>query len=114
MPFMEHLAELRRVLLSVVIILLAGTAGALYFSGRILTFIIRLLPEEAPAHVSSPPEAFLIRLKVSAATALFVGTPVVIYQIWSFVAPARGSRPCSSCCDGRRWRSCCGCLRSRH
>ncbi|MCP4546183.1 MAG: twin-arginine translocase subunit TatC [bacterium] len=88
MPFLQHLGELRQVLVTVFTILAIGTGGAWFLSSRILNVIVGLLPENSPAHIFSPPEAFLIRLKVSAATALFVGTPIVIYKIWSFVAPA--------------------------
>ena len=87
MPFMQHLAELRKVLITVALIVGLGTGVAWYFSGRILSVLTGLLPDNAPAHIFSPPEAFLIRLKVSAATALFAGVPLILWQIWSFVAP---------------------------
>ena len=87
MPFMQHLDELRHVLVTMITILAVGTLAAWFFSARILAVITELLPGQAPAHIFSPPEAFLIRLKVSAATALFVGVPIILYKIWSFVAP---------------------------
>lgn len=88
MSFLDHLGDLRRVLVTVLVILVAGMAGAWFVSAPILDFIIRLLPANMPAHVFSPPEAFLIRLKVSAATALFIGAPIILWQIWTFLAPA--------------------------
>ncbi len=88
MSFLDHLDDLRKVLMTMLIIVLVGTVGAWFVSGFILEFLIRLLPEDMPAHIFSPPEAFLIRLKVSAATALFVGAPIVLWQVWSFLAPA--------------------------
>ncbi len=87
MPFMQHLGELRQVLITIAVIVVAGTGVAWYFSARILSVLTELLPDEAPAHIFSPPEAFLIRLKVSAATALFAGIPIILYKIWSFLAP---------------------------
>ncbi len=74
-------------LITVALIVVLGTGVAWYFSGRILSVLTELLPDEAPAHIFSPPEAFLIRLKVSAATALFAGVPLILWQIWGFVAP---------------------------
>jgi sec-independent protein translocase protein TatC len=88
MPFMQHLGELRKVLIAVGVVLVIGIACAWYFSDDILSLITKLLPEGAPAHIFSPPEAFMIRLKVSAAVALFIGVPFILYRIWSFVAPA--------------------------
>lgn len=88
MPFLQHLAELRKVLVTALVVLVAGTAAAWFASGRILSVLTKLMPGEDVAHIFSPPEAFLIRLKVSAATALFVGVPVILFQIWRFLAPA--------------------------
>jgi len=87
MPFMQHLAELRQVLIVALVILCVGTLAAWFFSARILSVLTELLPDDSPAHVFSPAETFLIRLKVSAATALFLGVPIILYKIWGFVAP---------------------------
>jgi sec-independent protein translocase protein TatC len=88
MSFLQHLEALRSLLITSVIVVVIGTAAAWAVAGHILDFVIRLLPEGMPAHVFSPTEAFMIRLKVSAATGLFVAAPVVLWKLWTFLAPA--------------------------
>lgn len=87
MPLMQHLRDLRRVIVAVFAVLLGGTLLVWPFSARILDGITRLLPESETTHIFSPPEAFLIRLKVSAVCGLVLGIPFVLYQIWKFIAP---------------------------
>jgi sec-independent protein translocase protein TatC len=87
MPFMEHLADLRRVLIVIAVIFLVGSSAGWMVSNRVILQLTKLLPDGGPAHVFSPPEAFLIRLKVSAALALFVGLPLIMFQLWRFLAP---------------------------
>src|SRR3990172_223538 len=88
MSFLQHLEALRSLLITSVIVVSVGTAVAWAVAGHILDFVIRLLPDGAPAHVFAPTEAFMIRLKVSAATGLFVGAPIILWKLWSFLAPA--------------------------
>ena len=88
MSFLQHLEALRSLLITSVIVVVVGSAAAWALAGRILDFVIRLLPDGAPAHVFAPTEAFMIRLKVSAATGLFVGAPIILWKLWGFLAPA--------------------------
>jgi sec-independent protein translocase protein TatC len=88
MSFLQHLEALRSLLITSVIVVAAGTLAAWAVAGHILDFVIRLLPDGMPAHVFSPTEAFMIRLKVSAATGFFVGAPIILWRLWSFLAPA--------------------------
>ena len=88
MPFLQHLEALRSVLITALVVVGVGTLVAWPFAGRLLDFVIRLLPDDMPAHVFAPAEAFLIRLKVSAAAGLFAGAPIVLWKVWSFLAPA--------------------------
>jgi sec-independent protein translocase protein TatC len=87
MPFMQHLAELRSALITVAVILAAGTGAAWFVARPILSALTRLLPPEASANYFSPAESFMVLLKVSFITALFVCVPLIFYRIWRFVAP---------------------------
>jgi len=87
MPFMEHLRDLRKLIVTIFIVLVSGTVLTWFFSGRILDLLSRLLPEGRATHIFSPPETFLIRLKVSAVCGLILGIPFILYRLWSFVAP---------------------------
>jgi len=85
MPFLEHLEELRRVLLRIVGLLLLSTIAAYIFSGRVLDTIVKQTIEHAT--FLKPLEAFNARLKVAFILGLLASLPVVLWQIWGFVVP---------------------------
>jgi sec-independent protein translocase protein TatC len=99
MTVVEHLSELRRVL----IISLAGwgatTAAAFAFHGQVLTALERPLLQVlgkgnhlSPLPiVTTPTEPLTIPLKVSLAVGFVGALPIILWQVWSFVAP--GLRP---------------------
>ena len=85
MSVVEHLSELRR---RVFIGLLAVVLGA------IVGFIvapdaIRLLkaPVSQPLYFTSPSGALFLQLKLALMIGLALGSPVVLYELWAFVAP---------------------------
>jgi sec-independent protein translocase protein TatC len=88
MPFLQHLEALRSLLITAIIVVGVGTLAAWAVAGYLLDFVVRLLPAGSTAHVFAPTEAFMIRLKVSAAAALSAGAPLLIWRLWSFLAPA--------------------------
>jgi len=88
MPFLAHLEALRSLLIVGVIAVTVTTAAAWPVAGRILDFLIALLPPGATANVFAPAEAFMIRLKVSFATGLFASAPVLLWKLYDFLAPA--------------------------
>lgn len=85
MPFMEHLEELRRVLLRAIGVLLAATLAAYFFSGRILEEIVTATIGEAT--FLKPMEAFNSRLKIAFLAGLIAALPIILWQIWGFVVP---------------------------
>ncbi|HVH69107.1 MAG TPA: twin-arginine translocase subunit TatC [Gemmatimonadales bacterium] len=93
MPFLDHLEELRwRILKSLVAVLVGSLAGWLIVEyadviGLLMRPIIPLLPD-GKLKFTSPTEPFLITLKFAFVLGLVIASPVVIYQIWAFLAPA--------------------------
>ena len=86
-PLGEHLEELRRRIVSslIVIVLFGGTAY--YFRIRLLGFLIRAAREESLIYLH-PTEAFLTYLKLAVITGLILSTPWILYQFWRFILPA--------------------------
>ena len=99
MTIIEHLEELRRVLIVSVVAWTATTIVAFIFNGPLLSILehplIKVLGKgnhltRVPI-VTSPTEPLTIPIKV-AAIAGFVGAlPIILWQVWSFVSP--GLRP---------------------
>lgn len=93
MPFLDHLEELRwRILWSLVALVIGFAIGAL------LVFrydFISLIQAPIAPHLKGqklvythPGEAFNIGLSLSFAVAIVLAIPVILYQIWAFLAPA--------------------------
>ena len=88
MSFFDHLAELRSRIIWSLIPAGIGLAVALYFTDRIMTFLQRPLSKlKAPPVFLAPTEYFWTYMKVAMIAGLFVAMPVVLWNVWAFVAP---------------------------
>lgn len=90
---LSHLVELRRRFMISGLLILALTIGAYGFVDHILGFLIAPLAnamgEESTQRLiyTTLTEAFLTNIKLAFFTALFIGMPVILMQIWLFIAP---------------------------
>lgn len=89
--FLSHLVELRARLLRAVLAILAVFVCLVPFANRIYALLAAPLLAKLPAggqmvaiDVASP---FFAPIKLAFFTALMVAMPVVLYQLWAFVAP---------------------------
>ena len=85
MPFLEHLEELRSVLLHVVIACLAGALIGWWLAPRVLEDLVHRTIGRAL--VLSPLEAFNERFKLALVIGLLLVLPYVFYRVWRFVVP---------------------------
>ncbi|MBI1910396.1 MAG: twin-arginine translocase subunit TatC [Deltaproteobacteria bacterium] len=93
MPLTEHLRELRKRLVISVIAIAIGFGIAYNFSAELYTVLTRpLIPALPPGQdylvFSGIVEPFFIYLKVGFVGGVILASPVVLYQVWAFVAPA--------------------------
>ena len=88
---MSHLLELRNRLMKAVIALLLVFIPCAYYANDLFTLIARplidKLPEGSTLLNTNVVGSFMTPFKVSFYVALFIAMPVVLYQIWAFVAP---------------------------
>ena len=88
MPFMEHLGELRVRIMRAMYGLLAGTVIALPFSERIVDWLARPVTRLGYELVfTAPAEAFWVQMKVGLIAGVFIAAPVILWQVWAFIAP---------------------------
>lgn len=95
MPLLEHLRELRSRLAKVAIAVVIGSIVAYAFfdtvSGVLISPYCALEEIDRVAdcrlRVDAPLEGFSLRIKVSTLLGLFLGGPVVFWQLWRFVVP---------------------------
>lgn len=88
---MSHLIELRRRLLRAVLAVGIICLALLPFASRIFTLVaqplLRQLPEGSKMIATQVTAPFLTPLKTTFFVALFIAMPLVLYQVWAFVAP---------------------------
>jgi Tat protein translocase TatC len=93
MPFLDHLEELRwRILWSLLALVIGTVLGWLLLDKiDIIEILKRPIAPYLPGGrlvFTSPAEPFMLTLKVAFALGCVLASPVVIYQIWAFLAPA--------------------------
>ena len=94
MPFLDHLEELRWRLLYAAIALVVGTiiGFLVVVEYDVLAMLIApvepYLPEGKKLVYLSPADPFFLTLKLALLVGILLATPVIVYQIWAFVAPA--------------------------
>ena len=85
----EHLGELRARLIISLTALAVGFGVAYAFHGRLLDWLNRPLPEQLKKPATfSPIEPFTTSVWVSLYAGLLLALPIVLWQLWSFLAPA--------------------------
>jgi sec-independent protein translocase protein TatC len=85
LPFTDHLDELRHRLIISVIGIGVGFAISYVFSQQILILLQRPMPTRLI--FIAPTEAFFVNLKVALYAGLFLSIPLILFQVWKFVAP---------------------------
>ena len=91
MSFLDHLDELRTRLIVALVALLVGFLIAFAFVSQIFTFmmqpLLETLPEGSTLVYTEPAEHFLLNIRMAALAGIFIASPVVLWQVWLFVAP---------------------------
>jgi sec-independent protein translocase protein TatC len=90
-PFFSHLKELRDRLVVCVIAVGIAFIISYAFKERIFAFLMQPFIDVMPAKSSfiftNITEAFITYFKIAIVAAIFLGSPVLLYEIWMFVAP---------------------------
>ncbi len=91
MSFLEHLDELRQRLIRALLAVLVGFVIALAFIDPIFEFVMTplqaILPAGGKLIYTEPTEAFMLYMKMAALVGLMIALPVVLWQVWAFIAP---------------------------
>jgi len=90
MSFLEHLDELRKRLIISIASIVIGFLIAFPFGQRLWAFVLVPLTAAVPGGAfifTDPAEAFMLLIKTAALAGLILASPVVLLQVWLFVAP---------------------------
>ncbi|KPJ59553.1 MAG: hypothetical protein AMJ46_10565 [Latescibacteria bacterium DG_63] len=84
MPFLEHLEELRRVVIDSLIAVAVVSVGCWFVSGMAVDLLVVPIGK---AVFIGPAEAFTVRLKLAVVLGLLISLPFVFLRVWKFVVP---------------------------
>lgn len=90
-PLLDHLIELRRRIANSVLAVLVGFIICYAYADEVFAFLVKPLREaigpDAKMIYTGLHEAFFTYMKVSFYAGLFLAVPVILSQVWLFVAP---------------------------
>jgi sec-independent protein translocase protein TatC len=90
-PLVAHLTELRDRLLRAILAVLIAFILLFPFANDIYAFVSQplrdLLPEGSTMIATEVASPFLTPFKLSLVLAIFAAIPVILYQLWAFIAP---------------------------
>ena len=91
MGLMDHLSELRGRLVRCTVAVMVGFIACWAVVDPIFDALVdpllKVLPEGSHAIYTTLPEGFFTRMHIAFVAGVFVSSPVIFYQIWSFIAP---------------------------
>jgi sec-independent protein translocase protein TatC len=92
MGFFDHLEELRRRLAVSLVSLFVGFLACWYWAPRLFDFLAaplrRALPPGQNLAYTTLAEPFVLYFRVAMLAGIILASPVILWQIWLFVAPA--------------------------
>ncbi len=91
MSFLEHLDELRKRIVNACLAIGVGVLISFFFIDRIVNFLLaptrKVLPPGVKMIYTQPGEAFGLYITISLIAGAVIAAPVVMYQVWKFIAP---------------------------
>ena len=91
MSFLEHLDELRKRIIWALAGVVAGFVLAVGFLNQLYLFVIgpmhALLKPGQQLIFTDPTEALMIKLKIAVIAGILIASPLVMTQVWLFIAP---------------------------
>ena len=85
---MEHLDELRTRLILALLAFVPAFLVAFAFHEQIMEWLVGPLPDDKRLVTLGVTEPFTTSVKVSLIAGLAIALPVVLWQVWGFLAPA--------------------------
>ena len=91
MPFWDHLEELRWRLIKIILAVFIGAAITYNYADVAMYWLIRplkTLSSNMNLQVLKVTSMFTVKLSIALFGGIFIGLPVIMYQVWRFISPA--------------------------
>jgi sec-independent protein translocase protein TatC len=95
MSLVDHLAELRRRLFISILAVVIGGAVGFYFAADVQKLLLQPFLASNPGSVVqflTVSGGFFLYVKISLVFGIVIGLPVIVYEVWQFVAPGLTQR----------------------
>jgi sec-independent protein translocase protein TatC len=96
MSFLEHLDELRKRIVHIVVYVSVGFLVCIFFCKPIYDFlalpITRALPKGSKLVFTKPTDPFTLYMKVALLAGIFLTLPFILFEVWKFIAPGLYSK----------------------
>ena len=86
-PVTEHLGELRRRLIWVIVVFVLGLVLGLIYAADFVHWLKQQLPPNVTMYVFSPAEPLRVYMMFAFVIASAITMPVALYHLWAFVKP---------------------------
>jgi len=94
MGFLDHLEELRKCVVRSLYAVIVGFGVSYYWHNEIFAWIQKPIVDALKQNdmstqlvYTNPIDPFNMYLKISLVTGIFLASPYILYQVWSFIAP---------------------------
>ncbi|KRE51074.1 twin-arginine translocase subunit TatC [Paenibacillus sp. Soil724D2] len=88
MSLVEHLGELRKRIMWVLVVLVIGMVGGLICAKPIIRYLKNIPPADSISwNVFSPWDALRLYMNFGLAVGILITLPVILYHVWAFVKP---------------------------
>ncbi|HAW50087.1 TPA: twin-arginine translocase subunit TatC [bacterium] len=87
MSFLEHLEELRKRLVIILVFFTIVASISFFFSWQAFSFLVRPAGDIELIYLS-PIEPFVVKLKIALFSGIIFSLPIIFYQMFAFIFPA--------------------------
>ena len=92
LTFIEHFGILRKSFIKIILLIIVFFIPAFYFRDLLMELslypIIQNLPMDSKIIFTKPTEGLSTNIKLAFLSSFIITTPIIIYEIWSFIKPA--------------------------
>jgi sec-independent protein translocase protein TatC len=88
MSFLDHLEELRKRIINILIAVGLAFAACFAFSTDLFKLVAApIIAESGPLNFMTPTEPFNLQIRVALVAGIFLASPFIMAQVWLFISP---------------------------